>query len=179
MAHDVLHMVCLGTHPCGSCRIIVPVYKTNLEFTPWSSKWQFLTLFSGCLKPSPCPLPIVVHSRSFFYFLKIKGRIFCPYFMSVWGPSSSPLPIMIYSSLFLISLWRLKEEFVLVFRVWSLFLPSTKRSFTLRSPTKHPVGAKNDRFKHPWKVNEKLANTYLHTRPFRGEKRTDNSSNDS
>ena len=61
----------------------------------------------------------------------------------------------------------------------ALPLPSTKSSFTLRSPTKHPVGAKNDRFKHPWKVNEKLANTYLHTRPFRGEKRTDNSSNDS
>ena len=120
MALDVLHMVCLGTHPCGSYRIIVPVYKTNLEFTPWSSKWQFVTLFSGCLKPSPCPLPIVVHSSSFFYFPKIKGRIFCPYFMSVWGPSSSPLPIMIYSSLFLISLWRLKEEFVLVFRTWSL-----------------------------------------------------------
>ena len=60
----------------------------------------------------------------------------------------------------------------------TLPLPSTKSSFTLRSPTKHPVGAKNDRFKHPWKerkVNEKLANTYLHTRPFRGEKRTDNS----
>ena len=61
----------------------------------------------------------------------------------------------------------------------ALPLPSTKSSFTLRSPTKHPVGAKNDRFKHPWKVNKKLANTYLHTRPFRGEKRTDNSSNDS
>ena len=61
----------------------------------------------------------------------------------------------------------------------ALPLPSTKSSFTLRSPTKHPVGAKNDRFKHPQKVNEKLANTYLHTRPFRGEKRTDNSSNDS
>ena len=64
----------------------------------------------------------------------------------------------------------------------ALPLPSTKSSFTLRSPTKHPVGAKNDRFKHPWKerkVNEKLTNTYLHTRPFRGEKRTDNSSNDS
>ena len=56
----------------------------------------------------------------------------------------------------------------------TLPLPSTKSSFTLRSPTKHPVGAKNDRFKHPWKerkVNEKLTNTYLHTRPFRGEKR--------
>ena len=56
----------------------------------------------------------------------------------------------------------------------ALPLPSTKSSFTLRSPTKHPVGAKNDRFKHPWKerkVNEKLTNTYLHTRPFRGEKR--------
>ena len=104
MAHDVLHMVCLGTHPCGSYRIIVPVY--NLVF------WVFEAL--------PCPLPIVVHSSSFFYFPKIKGRIFCPYFMNVWGPSSSPLPIMIYSSLFLISLWRLKEEFVLVFRVWSL-----------------------------------------------------------
>ena len=64
----------------------------------------------------------------------------------------------------------------------ALPLPSTKSSFTLRSPTKHPVGAKNDRFKHPWKerkVNEKLTNTYLHTRPFRGEKRTDNSWNDS
>ena len=56
----------------------------------------------------------------------------------------------------------------------ALPLPSTKSSFTLRSPTKHPVGAKNDRFKHPWKerkVNEKLTNTYLHTRPFPGEKR--------
>ena len=51
----------------------------------------------------------------------------------------------------------------------ALPLPSTKSSFTLRSPTKHPVGAKNDRFKHPWKerkVSEKLTNTYLHTRPF-------------
>ena len=132
-------------------------------------------------------LPLLSTSRStlefVFYFPKIKGRIFCPYFMGVWGPSSSPLPIIIHSSLFLISLWRLKEEFLSLFlSMITLPLPSTNSSFTLRSPTKHPVGAKNDRFKHPWKerkVNEKLANTYLHTRPFRREKRTDNSSNDS
>ena len=62
----------------------------------------------------------------------------------------------------------------------ALRLPSTTRSFTLRSPTKHEVGAKIERFKRPWeerKVNKKLTNTYLHTRSFRGEKRTDNSSN--
>ena len=32
-------------------------------------------------------------------------------------------------------------------------------SFKVRSPTKHPLGGKNERFKHPWeerKVNEKL-----------------------
>ena len=116
-----------------------------------------------------------------FYFPKIKGRIFCPYFMSVWGPSSSPLPIIIHSSLFLIS-WRLKMFCRGFSSMITLPLPSTKSSFTLRSPTKHPVRAKNDWFKHPWKerkVNEKLTNTYLHTRPFRGEKRTDNSWNDS
>ena len=64
---------------------------------------------------------------------------------------------------------------VLVFRVWTLSpSPSTKNSFTIRSPTNHWVGAKNERFNHPWeerKVNEKLTNTYLHTRPFPGEKR--------
>ena len=134
-------------------------------------------------------LPLPSTNRStlefVFYFPKIKVRISCPYFMGVWGPSFSPLPIIIHSSLFLISLWRLKDSknFCPCFSsMITLPLPSTKSSFTLRSPTKHPVGAKNDRFKHPWKerkVNEKLTNTYLHTRPFRGEKRTDNSSNDS
>ena len=50
--------------------------------------------------------------------------------------------------------------YVLVFREKRSPLPSAKNSFKLRSPTKHPVGAKNERFKHPWeerKVNEKLA----------------------
>ena len=132
-------------------------------------------------------LPLPSTNRStlefVFYFPKIKVRIFCPYFMGVWGPSFSPPPVIIHSSLFLISLWRWKEEFLSLFFVYDHSpLPSTKSSFTLRSPTKHPVGAKNERFKHPWKerkVNEKLTNTYLQTRPFRGEKRTDNSCNDS
>ena len=37
--------------------------------------------------------------------------------------------------------------------------PFCQHSFKVKSPTKHPVGAKNERFKHPWeerKVNEKL-----------------------
>ena len=116
MAHDVLHMVCLGTHPYGSCRIIVPVYTTSLEFTPWSSKEQFMSLLSGCLKPSSHPLPIVIYLSSFFYFpIKIKGIIFCPYFLGVWSPSFSPLPIEIHLCLFLIFPWRLKEEFMSLF----------------------------------------------------------------
>ena len=47
----------------------------------------------------------------------------------------------------------------LFFEKNALPLPSAKNSFKLNSPTKHPVGAKNERFKHPWeerKVNEKL-----------------------
>ena len=59
-------------------------------------------------------LPLPSTNRStlefVFYFPKTKGRIFCPYFIGVWSPSSSPLPIMIHSSLFLISLWRLKDS---------------------------------------------------------------------
>ena len=67
-----------------------------------------------------------------FYFPQIKGRIFCPYLMGVWGPSSSLLPIIIPFSLFLISLWTLKEVSVLVFRVWSLS-PSSLRKVASHS----------------------------------------------
>ena len=125
------------------------LYTRKIEFTPWSSKEQFMSLLSGCLKPSSYPLPIVIYLSSFFYFpIKIKGIIFCPYFLGVWSPSSSPLPIEIHLCLFLISpAWRLKEEFL------GNFCPCFSS------------------INHPWeerKVNEKLTNTYLHTRPFRG-----------
>ena len=83
--------------------------------------------------------------------------------MGVWSPSSSPdLPIVIHSSfnLFLISPWRLKENLCSCFSSINAFpFPSAKHSYKVRSPTKHPLGGKNERFKHPWeerKVNEKL-----------------------
>ena len=109
MAHDVLHMVCLGTHPCGSCRIIVPVYMTSLEFTPWSSTWQFVTLLSGCLKPFPCPLPIYTRVR--FLFSQDQKKNFLPLLYGCLRPFL--LPSSNHNTL----------EFVfnvLVFRVWSL-----------------------------------------------------------
>ena len=108
-------MVCLGTQPMDLVELFL--YTRKIEFTPWSSKEQFMSLLSGCLKPSSYPLPIVIYLSSFFYFpIKIKGIIFCPYFLGVWSPSSSPFPIEIHLCLFLISpAWRLKEEFLPLF----------------------------------------------------------------
>ena len=130
----------------------LPLPSTNrstLEFVFLFSQDQrknFLPLLYGCLRPFLLPIPSSNHD-----ILKFVFNIL----MKIKGRICPCFSCMI-----------------------TLPLPSTKSSFTLRSPTKHPVGAKNDRFKHPWKerkVNEKLTNTYLHTRPFRGEKRTDNS----
>ena len=98
--------------------------------------------FQGVWSPPPALYQSTL--EFVFYFPKIKRRTFCPYFMGVWGPSSSPLPIIIHSSLFLMSLWRLKDSknFCPCFSsMITLPLPSTKSSFALRSPTKHPVGA--------------------------------------
>ena len=167
MAHDVLHMVCLGTHPCGSYRIIVPVY--NLVF------WVFEAL--------PCPLPIVVHSSSFFLFSQDQRKNILPLLYGCLRPFLLPSSNHDILKFVFNILMKIKGRICPCFSsMIALPLPSTKSSFTLRSPIKHPVGAKNDRFKHPWKerkVNEKLTNTYLHTRPFRGENWTDNSWNDS
>ena len=101
------------------------LYTRKIEITPWSSKEQFMSLLSGCLKPSSYHLPIVIYLSSFFYFpIKIKGIIFCPYFLGVWSPSSSPLPIEIHLCLFLISPWRLKEEFLSLFFEYERSPPS-------------------------------------------------------
>ena len=143
MAHDVLHMVCLGTHPFGSCRIIVPVYKTNLEFTPWSSKWQFVTLLSGCLKPSPCPLPIYTRVR--FLFSQDQKKNFLPLLYGCLRPFL--LPSSNHNTLefvfnVLMKILKDSKNFCPCFSsMITLPLPSTKSSFALRSPTKHPVGA--------------------------------------
>ena len=103
------------------------LYTRKIEITPWSSKEQFMSLLSGCLKPSFSPLPIVIHLSSFFFYyfpIKIKGIIFCPYFLGVWSPSSSPLPIEIHLCLFLISPWRLKEESLSLFFEYERSPPS-------------------------------------------------------
>ena len=112
MAHGVLHMVCLGTHPCGSYRIIVPVYKTKSRIHPMKLKMTICDLVFWVFEALPLPSTNRSTLEFVLYFPEIKERIFCPYFMGVWGPSSSPLPIIINSSLFLISLRRLKEEFL-------------------------------------------------------------------
>ena len=115
----------------------------------------------GCLKPSSTPLPVVIHFSLFIYFpIKIKGRIFCSYVLGVWSPSSFPLPIVIQSSLLLISPWRLREEFMSLFFEYKRSPPPfCEKQLQTQVSHKNPVGAKNERFKHPWeerKVNEKL-----------------------
>ena len=138
MAHDVLHMVCLGTHPCGSWGIIVSSPRIHPMKIKITISVQVFWVFEALVLPSTDrnTLELV-----FYFLVKIKGRISALLFaMGVWSPSSCPLPIITHSSLFLISLWRLKKSCPCFSSVSTLPLPSMKNSFTLRSPTKHWVG---------------------------------------
>ena len=87
------------------------LYTRKIVFTPWSSKEQFMSLFSGCLKPSSSPLPIVIHLSSFFLFShKDQRNNFLPLLFGCLKPFL--LPSSNRNTLGRIS--------VLVFRVWTL-----------------------------------------------------------
>ena len=63
MAHDVLHMVCLGTHlslvrfpsPVKELLELFLYTRKNLEFTHEALKKEFLPQLFGCLKPFLLP----------------------------------------------------------------------------------------------------------------------------
>ena len=67
------------------------LYTRKIEFTPWSSKEQFMSLLSGCLKPSSYPLPRVIHLSSFFLFShKDKRTNFLPLLFGCLKPFLLP-----------------------------------------------------------------------------------------
>ena len=108
------------------------LYTRKIEFTPWSSKEQFMSLLSGCLKPSSYPLPGVIHLSSFFYFpIKIKGIIFLPLLFACLKPFLLPSSNR-NTLVFVFNIPRkIKGRIsVLVFRVWTLS-PSPQRKIGL------------------------------------------------
>ena len=113
-------MVCLGTHPMDLVELFL--YTRKIEFTPWSSKEQFMYLLSGCLKPSSYPLPIVIHFSCFFSFShKDKRNNFLPLLFGCLKPFF--LPISKRNTLAFVFNIPMKIQgriYVLVFRLRSL-----------------------------------------------------------
>ena len=125
-------MVCLGTHPMDLVELFL--YTRKIEFTPWSSKEQFMSLFSGCLKPSSYPLPRVIHLSSFFLFShKDKRNNFLPLLFGCLKPfllPSSNRNTLVF--VFNIPMKIKGRISVLVFRVWTLS-PSPQRKIASQS----------------------------------------------
>ena len=106
----------------------------KIVFTPWSSKEQFMSLFSGCLKPSSSPLPIVIHLSSFFLFShKDQRNNFLPLLFGCLKPfllPSSNRNTLVF--VFNIPMKIKGRISVLVFRVWTLS-PSPQRKIASQS----------------------------------------------
>ena len=123
-------MVCLGTHPYGSCRIF-PIYKKNRNH-PMNLKC--MSLLSGCLKPSFSPLPIVIHLSWFFLFSpKDQRNNFLPLLFGCLKPfllPSSNRNTLVF--VFNIPMKIKGRISVLVFRVWTLS-PFPKRKMASQS----------------------------------------------
>ena len=118
-------MVCLGTYPYGSCRI-VPIYKKNRIHPMKLQGTIYMSLLSGCLKPSSYPLPRVIHLSSFFLFShKDKRTNFLPLLFGCLKPFLLPSSN--------------RNTLVFVFNIpmkmkGRISVPSTKNSFTISSP---------------------------------------------
>ena len=110
------------------------LYTRKIEFTPWSSKEQFMSLLSGCLKPSSYPLPRVIHLSSFFLFShKDKRNNFLPLLFGCLKPfllPSSNRNTLVF--VFNIPMKIKGRISVLVFRVWTLS-PSPQRKIASQS----------------------------------------------
>ena len=80
MAHDVLHMVCLGTHPCGSLRIIASSPRIHPIKIKITISIQAFWVFEALVLPSTDrnTLELV-----FYFLVKIKDqrKNFCSYFL--------------------------------------------------------------------------------------------------
>ena len=130
------------------------LYTRKIEFTPWSSKEQFMSLLSGCLKPSSYPLPRVIHLSSFFLFShKDQRNNFLPLLFGCLKPFL--LPSSNRNTLVLV--------FNIPIKIKGISVPSTKNSFTISSPRNIEWEPKmNDiitlgREEGEWKVNKYLS----------------------